>query len=93
MTVKQETRKLTPAVAALLLATASSSGQALDYEWNEWLFSIDTTVGAGWQWRTESRNKDIAFDEGALNFNDGNNNFDPGLVSNNLKLIMEFAGE
>ncbi len=93
MTVKQSTRALAPLAAALLAATASPHTQALEYEWNDWLFSIDTTVGAGWQWRTESRNKDIAFDEGALNFNDGNNNFDPGLVSNNLKLIMEFAGE
>lgn len=66
---------------------------ALDYEVGEWLFNVDTTVSANAQWRTESRDKDMAFDEGALNFNDGNNNFDPGLVSNNLKLILEVGGE
>ena len=75
------------------LALASLPAQALEYEWGEWLFDVDTTLSAGAQWRTESRDKDLAFNEGALNFNDGNNNFDPGLVSNNLKVIFEVGGE
>ena len=53
------------------LALASLPAQALEYEWGEWLFDVDTTLSAGAQWRTESRDKDLAFDEGALNFNDG----------------------
>lgn len=94
MTLQQATAKLAPGVvAAVLVGTLSPHGQALEYQRDEWLFNVDTTLGAGWQWRTESRDKDIAFDEGALNFNDGNNNFDPGLVSNNLKLILEVGGE
>jgi hypothetical protein len=81
----------TAAMAAVLLPT--DKAMALEYQWGEWLINIDTTLGAGAQWRTESRDKDIAFDPLALNFNDGNNNFDPGLVSNNMKIILEFGGE
>lgn len=81
------------AVVALAAVAAWVPVHALDYEVGEWLFNVDTTVSASAQWRTESRDKDMAFDEGALNFNDGNNNFDPGLVSNNLKLILEVGGE
>ena len=81
------------AVVALAAVAACVPVHALDYEVGEWLFNVDTTVSASAQWRTESRDKDMAFDEGALNFNDGNNNFDPGLVSNNLKLILEVGGE
>ncbi|MEP5566367.1 MAG: DUF1302 family protein [Halioglobus sp.] len=83
----------TRAVVVLGAVAACLPVHALDYEVGEWLFNVDTTVSANAQWRTESRDKDMAFDEGALNFNDGNNNFDPGLVSNNLKLILEFGGE
>jgi Protein of unknown function (DUF1302) len=81
------------AVALLGLGAASAPVHALSYEVGEWLFNVDTTFSASAQWRTESRNKDMAFDNGALNFNDGNNNFDPGLVSNNVKAILEFGGE
>ncbi|MEP4146426.1 MAG: DUF1302 family protein [Halioglobus sp.] len=83
----------TKAVVVLGAVAACVPVHALDYEVGEWLFNVDTTVSANAQWRTESRDKDMAFDEGALNFNDGNNNFDPGLVSNNLKLILELGGE
>ena len=80
------------AVLCCSLALAGLPAQALEYEWGEWLFDVDTTFSAGAQWRTESRDKNLAFDEGALNFNDGNNNFDPGLVSNNVKAIFEIGG-
>lgn len=94
MRLKSVLRRL-PAVTITGLLTGIGSGpaSALDYEWNEWLINLDTTLGFGAQWRTESRDTDMAFDPGALNFNDGNNNFDPGLVSNNMKLILEFGGE
>lgn len=96
MTAKRRSTAFSLAVRAALLGglgTACLPAQALRYEWGEWLFNVDTTLGASAQWRTESRDKDLAFNEGALNFNDGNNNFDPGLVSNNLKAIIEFGGE
>lgn len=88
-------------VLPAMLATATSAFAllaanpvyALEFHWGEWLINLDTTLGAGAQWRTESRDKDIAFDPLALNFNDGNNNFDPGLVSNNMKVIIELGGE
>ena len=81
------------AVALLGAGAVCTPAYALTYEVGEWLFNVDTTLSASAQWRTESRDKDMAFDDGALNFNDGNNNFDPGLVSNNVKGIFEFGGE
>lgn len=96
MKPNREVNKITAGIrAAALLGVGAVCApvHALDYEVGEWLFNVDTTVGASAQWRTESRNKDVAFDEFALNFNDGNNNFDPGLVSNNVKLILELGGE
>lgn len=92
---KRNSALMSGAVKTALLALGLNSlpAQALQYEWGEWLFNIDTTLGASAQWRTESRDKSLAFDENALNFNDGNNNFDPGLVSNNMKAIIEFGGE
>ncbi len=81
----------TATMAGLLLPTGKPL--ALEYQWGEWLINIDTTLGAGAQWRTESRDKDNAFDPLGLNFNDGNNKLDPGLVSNNMKIILEFGGE
>ena len=95
MSTKFKIATLSRAVNAAVVcsfAACALPAQAMTYEWGEWQFDIDTTLGAGAQWRTESRNKKMAFDEGALNFNDGNNNFDPGLVSNNVKAILEFAG-
>ena len=95
MNTKGNAMRMSSAVRLALLALGVSSmpAQALQYNWGEWLFNVDTTLGASAQWRTESRNKDMAFDENALNFNDGNNNFDPGLVSNNMKVILELGGE
>ncbi len=92
----READRITAGVRAIALLGAGAvctPAHALQYEVGEWLLNVDTTFGAGAQWRTESRDKDMAFDEGALNFNDGNNNFDPGLVSNNIKLILEVGGE
>jgi Protein of unknown function (DUF1302) len=96
MKPNRETNRLTAGIraAALLgLGCAGAPVYALTYEMGEWVFDVDTTFSASAQWRTESRDKDMAFDDGALNFNDGNNNFDPGLVSNNVKAIFEFGGE
>ncbi len=74
-------------------ALFSTPVQALDFQRGEWLFNLDTTLTAAAQWRTESRNRDMANDPDATNFNDGNNNFDPGLVSAKGSFILEFGGE
>ncbi len=84
--------------AALLLAGlqgAALSGQALglSYEHGDWQFSVDTTLTGAVQWRTESRDKDTTEDpfDPYLNLDDGNNNFDPGLVSAKGSFILELG--
>jgi len=95
MSATKRSALIPAAVGAALVATgmAAAPTHALEYNWGEWLFNVDTTLSAGAQWRTESIDKEMAFDEGGLNFNDGNNNFAPGLVSNNMKAILEVGGE
>ncbi len=96
MKPNREANKITAGIRAVALLGAGVACvpvHALQYEVGEWLINVDTTLSAAVQWRTESRDKDMAFDAGALNFNDGNNNFDPGLTSNNVKGIFEFGGE
>jgi len=95
MSARKRSTLISTAVNAALVASgmAAVPAHALEYDWGEWLFNVDTTLSAGAQWRTESIDKDMAFDEGGLNFNDGNNNFAPGLVSNNMKALFEFSGE
>ncbi|PLW70091.1 DUF1302 domain-containing protein [Pseudohalioglobus lutimaris] len=95
MSARKRSALISTAVRAALVASgvAAVPAHALEYNWGEWLFNVDTTLSAGAQWRTESIDKDMAFDEGGLNFNDGNNNFGPGLVSNNMKALLEFSGE
>jgi hypothetical protein len=89
-------KPVTAALRGLIVAGAvgaSLPAQALDFEFGEFLLNLDTTLSASAQWRTESINRDMAFDEGGLNFNDGNNNFAPGLVSANGKALFEVGGE
>ncbi len=74
-------------------ALFSAPVQALQFDKGDWLFNLDTTLTAAAQWRTESRNRDMANAEEGLNFNDGNNNFDPGLISAKGSFILEFGGE
>jgi hypothetical protein len=62
---------------------------ALQYEVGEWDFSVDTSLTGAAQWRTESRDRGIS---GVLNDNDGNNNFDTGLVSAKGSFILELGG-
>jgi len=76
--------------AATLTSVCTTPTQALEYEVGEWLFNVDTTLGLAAQWRTESRDKDLAAD---INSNDGNYNFDPGLVSARGNIIVDFGGE
>jgi len=66
---------------------------ALEFEFDEFLLNVDTTLGVAAQWRTESRDNMLADGDAAGNFNDGNNNFDPGLISARGNLILEVGGE
>lgn len=67
--------------------------QALQFDRGEWLFNVDTTLTAAAQWRTEDPDEDMATAFDSANFNDGNNNFDTGLVSAKGSFILEVGGE
>ncbi len=85
--------RVLPLLAGVLCSAWPGSALALSFEYGDWQFSVDTTLGAAAQWRTESRDKratDDPFDL-YLNFDDGNNNFDPGLVSARGSFILELA--
>ncbi|MEH6519512.1 MAG: DUF1302 family protein [Halioglobus sp.] len=83
------------ALSTGLLAALVGSVQvrAMEFEFDEFLLNVDTTLGAAAQWRTESRDKRLGGSDTTSNFNDGNNNFDPGLISARGNLILEVGGE
>jgi len=71
------------------MATCAPS-MALEYNYDEWSFNVDTTLGYSAQWRTEKRDD---FLEEAVNANDGNNNFDKGsMTSSKANIILEVGG-
>lgn len=72
-------------VAAVCLPT-----QAIEFEAGDWFLTADTTLAYAAQWRTEP-SADALTAKG--NDNDGNNNFDPGLVSNRVSALFELAAE
>ncbi len=63
---------------------------ALSFEQGDWLFNVDTTLTGAAQWRTESRKDSLTSD---INGDDGNNNFDKGLVSAKGSFILELGGQ
>ena len=80
-------------VAGFALAGAMAictPAQSLEFEFDDFLLNVDTTLGAAVQWRTESQDKNLLADD---NSNDGNNNFDTGLVSARGNVILEVGGE
>ena len=90
---KKRRKRVTAVVRGSALAGAwavCAPVQALQFEFDEFLLNVDTTLGAAAQWRTESSDKDLA---AAENSNDGNNNFDTGLVSGRGNIILEVGGE
>jgi hypothetical protein len=76
-----------------LSCSLPNTAAALSFEAGDWLFNVDTTLTAAAQWRTESRDKKLSTHEDNLNLNDGNNNFDTGLVSAKGSFILEVGGE
>ena len=71
-----------------------SPAHALEFEKGEWLFNVDTSLGLAFQWRTESRDKNLSEAFEVENFNDGNNNFDTGsLVSGKGSFTLDLGAE
>ena len=86
---------LLPAALRGLVFIAASAiclpAHSLEFEVGDWLLDLDTTLGYAAQWRTESRDRDMALN---LNGNDGNINFDSGsMTSSKASFIVEFVGE
>ncbi|MCL6414610.1 DUF1302 domain-containing protein [Aestuariirhabdus sp. Z084] len=83
--------RLAPAKAGFALAglMAALPVQAIEFEFadGEVTGSVDTTLSYGAMWRVESRNTNI--DNSGVNSNDGNRNFDTGLVSSVYKFNTE----
>ena len=70
--------------------TAAAPSMALEYQYDEWSFNVDTTLGYSAQWRTEKRDD---FLEASPNANDGDNNFDKGsMTSSKANMILELGG-
>ncbi|WP_426417444.1 DUF1302 domain-containing protein [Aestuariirhabdus sp. LZHN29] len=83
--------RLAPAKAGFALAglMAALPAQAIQFDFadGEVTGSVDTTLAYGAMWRVESRNTNI--DNSGVNSNDGNRNFDTGLVSSVYKFNTE----
>ena len=83
-----------PLFASALLAALPGRAMALSFDAGDWLLSVDATLTAAAQWRTESRDRTLSTHPDNLNLNDGNNNFDSGsLTSAKASFILELAGE
>ena len=76
--------------AAIVLALGSFLGampaQAIEFGEGEFQGSLDTTISHGLTYRVEGRNRELAED---INGNDGNLNYDRGLVSNTSKFTTD----
>jgi Protein of unknown function (DUF1302) len=93
-TEKQTSMAILLGSTALVVAAAlPGTALALSFDAGEWLFDVDTSLSAAAQWRTESRDKTLSTDVDNYNLNDGNNNFDTGLVSAKGSFILEVAGQ
>ena len=96
MTIKFPNKCLANAVrGAVLISAWAACAQvhALEFEFDEFILNVDTALGGAAQWRTESRDKGLTEGFPVDNFNDGDNNFDPGLISARGILLLEVGGE
>lgn len=81
-------------LAATFLLIFSTPAQAFQFEYGDLEGSLDTTLSYGLSWRVEKRDSDIvgianggnAF---SVNGDDGNLNYDRGLISNVAKITSE----
>ena len=72
--------------AAIVLALGAMPAQAIEFGEGEFQGSLDTTISHGLTFRVEWRNQELAED---ANGNDGNLNYDRGLVSNTSKFTTD----
>ena len=81
--------------AAVLVVggTLGNPVHTMEFEFDDFVLDVDTTLGAAVQWRTESRDEALGAGDVAANFDDGNSNFDPGLISARGNLILEVGGQ
>lgn len=79
---------------ALAIAIVSSASTAYGFEIDtdnpDLRLSLDNTVKYSTAFRTKNASPGLSEVSGATNYNDGNNNFDKGLVSNRLDVFSEF---
>lgn len=80
-------------LSAILWMPSIAIGLEL-YQGGDWDVSLDTTVSWGLQWRVEDRDPGIVGianggEAYSVNYDDGNLNYDKGLVSNALKITSE----
>lgn len=98
-TAKLQNRLVRSAVAAALLTTGTlgaGTASAFDFDWGDWDGSWNTTLSYGQLWRVENRDARLigTADGGiarSVNYDDGNLNYDKGIVSNAAKFVTEFS--
>ena len=80
------------AVMGLLPLLIAGSAQALEFKLaeNEITGSLDSTLSYGAMWRVQGRDKSNISD---INADDGNRNFDTGLVSQVFKLTSDLSAK
>ena len=87
MYLKNNLKHTRHAPLGFVLASMLAPGaQALHFEPGNMEIELDTEITYAAQWRVQGRDKRL---EAAINGNDGNSNFDPGLVSNRLGARVE----
>ena len=97
--VKLPTRPVQSAVSAVLLAAGvlgAGPASAFDFDMGDWDASWDTTLSYGQLWRVEDRDlRLIGVANGGTgrspNGDDGNLNYDTGIVSNAAKFVTELS--
>ena len=96
---KLQTRPVRNAVTAVLLTAGvlgAGSASAFDFKMGDWDANWDTTLSYGQLWRIEDRDlRLIGVADGGTgrspNIDDGNLNYDKGIVSNAAKFVTEFS--
>ncbi len=83
---------VTLAVSVAGLLGGSGHLQALQFQYGDFELDVDTTVGYAAQWRVQSQDDEILDHLKGGNRDDGNRNFDPGLVSSRASALLELAG-
>lgn len=74
------------------LLGGASHLQALQFQYGDFELDVDTTLGYAAQWRVQGQDKDMLQPFVDSNLDDGNRNFDTGLVSSRASALLEVAG-